>query len=266
MGVAEVGLLVTDMEASSSFVQDFLGYAQVVGGKDGRRTFRLSPKQYLTLIPTSTRNEESMLSYVLLETTDLHGMARYLRSKGVCVPRSFGKDPLGEESFLVGDSPFCRCGFVQYPEGGEASRLTGVPLPDSGIAPRMSHVGFAVGDLQKAFSFYRDILGLSEVWRNPPLPENPSVVHMALPDAPFTLEFLPYYRDLSYAERCSKNHICLEVGSIFPCVGKLSARRAPEGVPRSSEIKVGHNGKRQANYFFPDGTRVEVMEDHLAEE
>jgi len=45
----------------------------------------------------------------------------------------------------------------------------------------------------------------------------------------------------------------------------LEARPARRNYGRPIEIKVGKNGKRQANLFDPDGTRIELMEPNTAD-
>jgi lactoylglutathione lyase len=55
-----------------------------------------------------------------------------------------------------------------------------------------------------------------------------------------------------------KNHVCLVTPDIEKAVATLKSRR--ENYSRPIEIKVGVNGKRQANLFDPDGTRIELME------
>jgi hypothetical protein len=45
----------------------------------------------------------------------------------------------------------------------------------------------------------------------------------------------------------------------------LKGRVLPEGCKPPTEMKVGVNGKRQINYYDPDGTRVEVMEPGTAD-
>jgi lactoylglutathione lyase len=57
-----------------------------------------------------------------------------------------------------------------------------------------------------------------------------------------------------------KNHICLLTSDVEKAVATLKARAAAKSYTLPIEIKVGVNGKRQANLFDPDGTRIELME------
>ena len=48
-------------------------------------------------------------------------------------------------------------------------------------------------------------------------------------------------------------------------IAKLNANAARKDYPREIKVQVGRNHKRQANLFDPDGTRVELMEDHTVD-
>ena len=57
-----------------------------------------------------------------------------------------------------------------------------------------------------------------------------------------------------------KHHICLEVEDAAKAGELLKSRTLPEGSRPPDALKTGVNGKRQINYYDPDGTRVEIME------
>ena len=48
-------------------------------------------------------------------------------------------------------------------------------------------------------------------------------------------------------------------------IAKLNAKPARKDYTRPIEVKTGRNHKRQANLYDPDGTRVELMEDHTVD-
>ncbi len=62
-----------------------------------------------------------------------------------------------------------------------------------------------------------------------------------------------------------KNHICLMTPDINKAVRILEGRPARPNYTRPIEVKVGKNGKRQANLFDPDGTRIELMEPNTVD-
>ena len=88
---------------------------------------------------------------------------------------------------------------------------------------------------------------------------------MRVPDGSDYLEFMLYSQPLDSKEMGVKNHICLVVPDIEKAVAALEARPARKNYDRTIQIKVGVNGKRQANLFDPDGTRIELMEPNTAD-
>ena len=84
---------------------------------------------------------------------------------------------------------------------------------------------------------------------------------MQVPDGTDYLEMMLYGKPPeTHAQRGTKNHICLIVPDIEKAVAILESRRARTGYTQPIEIKTGQNGKRQANLYDPDETRVEIME------
>jgi lactoylglutathione lyase len=57
--------------------------------------------------------------------------------------------------------------------------------------------------------------------------------------------------------------VSLLTPDIEKAVAILQSRR--ENNSRPIAIKIGVNGKRQANLFDPDGTRIELMEPNTAD-
>jgi len=112
--------------------------------------------------------------------------------------------------------------------------------------------------------FYRDVLGLQEFWRGSSSGKTLSWVNMRVPDGDDYLEFMLYATPLDSEQMGVKNHVCLLVPDIEKAVARLEARSARKNYPRTIDIKTGVNGKRQANLFDPDGTRIELMEPNTA--
>jgi lactoylglutathione lyase len=83
---------------------------------------------------------------------------------------------------------------------------------------------------------------------------------MRVPDGKDYLEFMLYSAPQDAAQSGVKNHICLITPDIKAAVAILESRPSRKSYPRAIEIKIGRNGKRQANLFDPDGTRIELME------
>jgi lactoylglutathione lyase len=88
---------------------------------------------------------------------------------------------------------------------------------------------------------------------------------MRVPNGDDYLEFMLYSEPPTPEQMGVRNHICLVVPDVRKAVAILESRPARKNYARSIEIKVGINGKRQANLFDPDGTRIELMEPNTVE-
>jgi len=147
--------------------------------------------------------------------------------------------------------------------------LDGTPRPGAFLRPggeriatHLAHVGLLVGGLGASVAFYRD-LGFRETWRGSADGQHLSWVNLRVPDGDDYLELMLYDRRPAPEESGGKHHLCLSTPDVSCAVAVLEARRGDYGRP--IEIKVGRNGKRQANLFDPDGTRVELMEPVTAD-
>jgi lactoylglutathione lyase len=141
-----------------------------------------------------------------------------------------------------------------------SDKCLGKDMPESRISARMSHVGFQVPDLDKAVTFYCDILGFKETWRGSRDGKNVSWVNLKVPEGNDYVELMLYDKAPSEASMGTMNHICLEVKDVSESASILKGRELPVGLKTPTEMKTGINKKRQINCYDIDGTRVEVME------
>jgi lactoylglutathione lyase len=88
---------------------------------------------------------------------------------------------------------------------------------------------------------------------------------MRVPDGKDYLEFMLYSAPPDATQIGVKNHICLITPDIKEAVALLESRPSRKSYARPIEIKIGKNGKRQANLFDPDGTRIELMEPNTVD-
>ncbi|XP_021071199.1 methylmalonyl-CoA epimerase, mitochondrial isoform X1 [Mus pahari] len=110
---------------------------------------------------------------------------------------------------------------------------------------RLNHVAVAVPDLEKASSFYRDVLG-AQVSEVVPLPEHGvSVVFVNLGNTKMEL-LHPLGSDSPIAGFLQKNkaggmhHVCIEVDNISAAVMDLKKKKIRS---LSDEAKIGAHGK-----------------------
>jgi lactoylglutathione lyase len=267
LGIAHMALFVSDLGKARAFYKDFLGFDEpyVLKREDGtdRIAFiKVNEDQYLELFAEDPK-QDGHLNHISFSTDSAEAMRLYLAAKNIKVPEKVSKGKIGNLNFTITDPDGHIVEIVQYEPESWTRREKGKHLPETRISARMMHVGVTVGALDPALKFYRDILGLQEFWRGSSSGKTLSWVNMRVPDGDDYLEFMLYATSPDAAEMGVKNHVCLLTPDIEKAVATLQSRR--ENYSRPIAIKIGVNGKRQANLFDPDGTRIELMEPNTAD-
>lgn len=263
IGVAHAAFFTSDYENTCSLFRDFFGYENPItvykdSGKVNLTAFKINDRQYVEIFPEREKDSPRFYHFAI-ETSDAEAMRLYLKSKGVKVPDKTPKGRTGNYNYFVEDPNGVICEIVQYADGGETVANYGKGMPESRISANMSHVGIQCPDLDKAMSFYCDILGFTEIWRGGPDPAKVKWVHLKAPESDQTIELMLYDSEPDKARKGSMNHICLTVDDVFATKEILDSRPFPEGC-RVTPPSVGINKKRQVNYYDCDGTRIELME------
>jgi catechol 2,3-dioxygenase-like lactoylglutathione lyase family enzyme len=224
---------------------------------------KLNDTQYLELFAESPK-DDGMLNHIAVYTDDADKMRDYLASKGVKVPDRVGKGQTGNKNFTIKDPDGHGVEIVEYLRDSWTSREHGKLMPESRISSHLMHAGILIGSLSRAVAFYHDILGFEETWRGGGNPNELSWVNMRVPEGEDYVEFM-LYRTLPDADkRGGKNHISLMVPDMASALATLEARPARKTYNHEFDAKTGVNGRRQANFYDPDGTRAELMEPHTA--
>jgi catechol 2,3-dioxygenase-like lactoylglutathione lyase family enzyme len=267
LGVAHMALYVSDLAKARVFYEDFLGYGEPyhLMNKEGNAEriafIKINEDQYLELFAEKPREEGFQLNHISFWTDDAEAMRVYLASKGVKVPDKVGKGQIKNSNFNVNDPDGHIVEIVQYEPDGWTRRENGKFLPDTRISTHMTHLGVLIDKLDASWPFYSGILGFKNIWQGPPNGKTLSWVNAQVPDGTDYLEMMLYSKPpQTRSQRGTKNHICLVVPDIEKAVAILESRRAKTGYTQPIEIKTGQNGKRQANLYDPDETRVEIME------
>jgi len=268
VALAHVAFLAHDLGPTRQFYESFLGFDETwtFQNPDGtpRVLFvKINDRQSLELRQETAVGTDRLFQ-VALETDNAEAMRQSLQAKGVAVPAQTTLSKTGDAIFTVLDPDGQTVEFIQHLPGGRVAQDQGKHLPDTRIALRMSHCGIMVRHLDAALHFYRDVLGCVETWRGSKDKRVLSWVNLRLPDSRDYLELMLYDQAPPTVRIRSMHHICLEVADVAQAQGTLASRSAPPECPPPGKIALGVNGKRQINYFDPDGTRVEVMEPNPA--
>ena len=264
-GISHAAFYVSDMAKARAFYEGFLGYQSPfsIPRKDATAPLvwiKINDRQSVELFPGSeVASDADRLYHIAVEVDDAEAMRLYLQAKGVAVPPKTGIGKIGNKNYFVKDPSGNTVEFVEYLAEGWTMREKGKFLPATRISTRMSHVGVMTGQLDEALKFYSEILGFKEIWRGG-AGKTLSWVNLRVPDGEDYVEFMLYDKYPSQDRLLTMHHICLEVPDVTKAGEILKGRPYPEGSKPPTPMKAGVNGKRQINYYDPDGTRVEVME------
>lgn len=268
-GLAHIALYAADFDRSRAFYRDLLGFEEPYSllkqdGTPSMTFFKINERQYLELSP-ETAGKTDRLSHISIETDNAEGMRQYLASNGVAVPATVAKGRIGNSNFNVKDPEGHTVEIVQYESAGWTVRERGKHLPERRISKHMMHVGIVVTALDPEMKFYRDVLGFGEIWRGSSSGTRLSWVNLKVPDGGDYIEFMLFKDAPPPDKRGVAHHLALEVEDVGASVATLEAKPAWQQYGLAISAKVGVNGKRQANLFDPDGTRVELMEPRTAD-
>ena len=269
-GISHVGYFVSDLPAALRFWHDLLGFDQYfeLKKKDSDETriafIKINDRQHIELFDEAPTTLNNYMSHICFTVDNVQQMRVYLRSKGFDVKDSNGKTKTGDYAFEIKDPDGTLVEFVQTLPTGLEAQAAGKFQPASRVSGHIYHLGFLVGNSQKSVDFYHDILGFQETWRGASNPGELSWINMRVPDGTDYVEFMLYSKPPTPGDFGGKNHIALDVPDLAKAVAAIEARPAFKTYGRTIEIHLGKNGKRQANLYDPDGTRVELMEPFTA--
>jgi catechol 2,3-dioxygenase-like lactoylglutathione lyase family enzyme len=269
LGVAHMALFVNDLEKSRAFYKDFLGFGEPYNlkkkdGSDRIAFIKINDQQYLELFAEEPK-QDGHLNHISFYTDDARGLRDQLATRKIAVPETVGKGKIGNSNYNIVDPDGHTVEIVQYEPDGWTVREKGKFISEARISAHIAHVGVLIGDVDAAMKFYRDVLGFKEFWRGSASGKKLTWINMRVPDGEDYLELMLYDKMPDAEHLGVKNHVCLVTPDVTRAVALLEARPARKNYQRPIEIKVGNNGKRQANLFDPDGTRIELMEPNTVD-
>jgi lactoylglutathione lyase len=267
VGMSYAGVRTHDLNASRHFYGDLLGFEEAFA-HDNFHYFKVNDRQYIVLMPESKPEEQRFLGEAW-ETDDAEGLRLYLKGQGVKVPdQPAGKGPNYDVSFRMSDPDDNAFVFMQYTPESLAIQGLGKHLSDARVSRRMLHVGVPVSK-PETVKFYIDILGFREFWRANAPSGDTSLATLANLKVPAGDDYIEWHLARKalppWGERKGPYHIALEVPDMGKAIAAIKSRPAFRDYKREVESHVGQNHKVQGNFYDPDGTRVELMEDHTAD-
>lgn len=258
-GISHLAVYSTDAAATEHFYTFVLGARKAKDPEDpaGVRYY-FSPRQFVEVLPVAKNHGSSMLAHVAFTTADAAGLRAWLSAHGTADLSPVERSAAGDQWFAARD-----------PEGTEVQFVqpgTSATTPERGaISGRIIHVGFAVHDRAKQDSFYRTLLGFRPYWYGAFNTDKVDWVSQQVPDGCDWLEYMMVGPGSDVAiEKVDANqlgvlnHLSLGVPNMEAAVTRMIAQDRLS--PRHDGPQLGRDGKWQANFYDPDGTRVELME------
>lgn len=260
VGVAHIGLKVSDLAAADNFYGHVLGYDHFSLNKPSGglmlNYYKVNDHQYIEIYPTLMNPNEDRMTHFAFETTNLQKLRDYLAANDVKVPATLKPGLDKNLSMMIKDPEGHDVEFVQYMPGSLHSNNFGKLMPETRLSKRLIHVGVTVQDRETMDRFYRDLLGFKLAWYGGMKDGDIDWVNMRVPDGTDWLEYMLNVHSPTPQQLGVAHHLALGVDSIQPIYGEVVSRGYQ---PRRNPIR-GRDGKWQLALFDPNDTRVEVME------
>lgn len=258
-GVSHLAVYASDMDKADRF------YTHVLGARKGSDPesavgvrYYLSARQFVEVLPAKEKQGPSMLAHVAYTTVDARALRTWLAKRGVAKLGGVQRGVDGDLWFATRDPEGNEVQFVQPASSADT------PVPGA-ISGRIIHVGYAVHDRAKQDGFYKQLLGFRPYWFGAFEPDNVDWVSQQTPDGRDWLEYMMVgpgsgveLDTLDARQLGVLNHLSLGVPNMQAAVTTLY--REDRLSPRHDGPQMGLDGKWQANFYDPDGTRVELME------
>ena len=259
-GISHMCVYTADLAASDNFYGHILGATK---GPDPLVTsaarYYFSPTQSVEVLPLPAEHTLSRLNCVAFATADARALYAYMEARHVEGVSAVETAKDGSLWFKAHDPEGNLVEFVQ----------TGyrhvIPVEARPIGTRIIHVGYMVRNKAAEDKFYVDLLGFRPYWHGAMKPDYTDWISLQVPDGKDWIEYMMAgdgsttpLDHLDARELGVMNHFSIGVPNMEKAVTTLYAEGRLS--PRHDGPQMGLDGKWQANWYDPDGTRVELME------
>jgi len=253
LGIAKARILTSVPPAAEQLYFKVLGLAALPGSvcdDVSLSCLGVNDHQFLSWFPSYWPEDNSRISEITFETSDVEQLRNYLDSACVTVSNLQGLKG-GNRHFSVRDPEGHRIGFIQYAAKPKLNS------PANQVSAHLIHAGFIVHDRTVEDHFYKDILGFHLYWHGGMKEDKDDWVAMQVPDGTDWIEYmLNVSPNADKQELGVMNHIALGVPDIHAAEQQL----LKNGWMPGEKPQIGRDGKWQLNLYDPDDTRVELME------
>ena len=259
-GISHMSVYASDRAASNHFYADILGAAK--GGDpqsaEGERYY-FSPTQFIEVLPLPAEHGISRMALTAYRTPDAAGMRAYLSAHGA---KDVGELKTGSDGSKWVDVKDPEGNVVEFYQDGRLPVLSPTAKP---IGTRIIHVGYEVHDRAAEDRFFGQLLGFRPYWYGAMKADKVDWISLQVPNGHDWMEYMMVgdgstspLASIGPEQMGGMNHFSIGVPNMEQVVTTLYAGdRLPA---RHNGPQMGRDGKWQANWFDPDGTRVELME------
>ena len=259
-GISHMCVFASDSAASDHFYAHVLGAAKGSDPQSEHGTrYYFSPTQFVEVLPLPADAGMSRMGCVAFRTADARGLRDYMVAHGVQGADEVQTAADGSRWFKVKDP---EGNLVQFIQGGKPPSL---PADAKPISARVIHVGNLVHSRGAEDHFYREVLGFRPYWYGGMQPGHLDWISQQVPDGHDWLEYMMVGEgsDVSQEKVDARqlgvlNHFSLGVANMERAMTTMIGE--DRLTPRHDGPQMGKDGKWQANFYDPDGTRVEFME------
>lgn len=269
MGLAHVGIRVSDLDSARAFYSGVLGFenAFTTQNDDGSvfvAYMKVNDHQFIELFPGLKSEDTIPMTHIAMWTEDLNKTREMMIARGLS-PTEIHKGPRDHNlSFSLRQLPgqnLVFLEFVEYMPDSLHMMSKGKALGAKRLSTHLEHAGIITTDLDKALKFYVDQLGFRETWhRVNEDTKRVMLIHLRMPGPSgdyVELSNQSGNAKLTRARAGMAAHCSLEVPDIKTAYHATLDR----GVTKDrKEPRFGLDLRWQFNLFDPDGTRVELMQ------
>ena len=259
-GISHMSVYASDRAASEHFYADILG---AVKGKDPQNAvgdrYYFSPTQFVEVLPLPAEHGMSRMAVTAYRTPDAAGMRTYLSGHGY---RDVGELKTGSDGSRWVDVKDPEGNVVEFYQDGRLPVLSPTAKP---IGTRIIHVGYEVHNRAAEDRFFQQLLGFRPYWYGAMQADKVDWISQQVPNGHDWLEYMMVgdgstspVSSINQDHLGVLNHFSIGVPNMEQAVTVLYA--GDRLSPRHDGPQMGKDGKWQANWYDPDGTRVELME------
>jgi len=259
-GISHMSVYASDPVASEHFYTVVIGAVKGQDPQDPNGVrYYLSPSQFVEVLPLPPNHDISRMARVSYSTTDAEGLLRYLRAHGA---GDVGDLKTGGDGSRWFESKDPEGNEVEFFQQGRAPVLAANAKP---IGSRIIHVGYLVHSRAAEDVFYKNLLGFRPYWYGAMQPDHIDWISQQVPDGHDWVEYMMVggestnpLASINKDHLGVLNHFSIGVPNMEAAVTTMI--REDRLTPRHDGPQMGKDGKWQANFYDPDGTRVELME------